>query len=38
MSRTFPFEAQPLAFAPTALEPGLCAEVTREHYINHYMR
>ena len=37
MSRIYPFEALPLAFSPASLEPAVCNEVTREHYVNHYM-
>lgn len=38
MSRIYPFEAIPLNFSISCLEPAIDAEVTREHYLGHYMR
>lgn len=37
MSRVYPFEAIPLSFSLACLEPAIESEVTREHYLCHYM-
>ena len=37
MSRMYPFEAIPFSFSISCLEPAICADVTEEHYLGHYM-
>jgi len=38
MARVYPFEALDLSFALSDLEPSLNSDITRTHYIEHYMR